>query len=155
MEITQDVIVDLLPVYFSGEASASTRALVDDFLARDPVFAERVRREWSQPLDPRATSQVAPDVELRSLHRTRRVLTLQRWLFALAMTLTALPLSVVISFSDGRLSQFHFLVLDYPGVLLPILGAGIVSWIVYVYQRRRLRVGERLDRKRGGSDGTR
>lgn len=149
MEITQDVIVDLLPVYFSGEASASTRALVDDFLARDPVFAERVRREWLQPLDPRGTSQVAPDVELRSLHRTRRVLALQRWVFALAMTLTVLPLSVVISFKDGRLSQFHFLVLDYPGMLLPILVAGVVCWVVYVYLRRRLRVGTRTDRNRG------
>ena len=147
MEITQDVIVDLLPVYFSGEASASTRALVDDFLARDPVFAQRVRREWAQPLDPRHTLQVTPDVELRSLHRTRRVLALQRWLFALAMTLTVLPLSVVISFRDGRLTQFHFLVRDYPGVLLPILGAGVVCWVVYVYLRRRLQVGTRTDRK--------
>ena len=100
MEITQDVILDLLPVYFSGEASASTRALVDDFLARHPAFAERVRREWAQPLDPRAASQVTPDVELRSLHRTRRVLALQRWLFALAMTLTVLPLSVVMELGN-------------------------------------------------------
>jgi hypothetical protein len=44
MEATHDVIVDLLPVYFSGEASAATRALVDDYFARDPAFADRVRR---------------------------------------------------------------------------------------------------------------
>ena len=141
MEITQDVIVDLLPVYFSGEGSASTRALVDDFLARDPVFAERVRRDWAQPLDPRAAAQVTPDIELRSLRRTRRVLALQRWLFALAMTLTVLPLSVVISFRDGRPSQFHFLLRDYPGALLPTLGAAVVCWVVYVYLRRQLQVG--------------
>jgi len=146
MEITQDVIVDLLPVYFSGEASASTRALVDDFLARDPVLAERVRRDWAQPLDPRAAAPVTPDIELRSLRRTRRVLALQRWLFALAMTLTVLPLSVVISFRDGRPSQFHFLLRDYPGALLPILGAAVVCWVVYDYLRRRLRVGTRTDR---------
>ena len=29
MEVTHDVILDLLPVYFSGEASASTKTLVD------------------------------------------------------------------------------------------------------------------------------
>ena len=90
---------------------------------------------------------MTPDLELQSLHRTRRVLAFQRWLFALAMTLTVLPLSVVISFRDGRLSQFHFLVRDYPGVLLPILGAAVVCWVVYVYLRRRLRLGTRPDRK--------
>jgi anti-sigma factor RsiW len=150
MDITQDVILDLLPAYFSGEASASTRALVDDFLARDPAFAERVRREWAQPLDPRAASQVTPDVQLRSLHRTRRVLALQRWLFAFAMCLTVLPLSVVISFKDGRLSQFHFLFRDYPGVLLPILACAALCWVVYVKLRRRLRIETSTDRKRGG-----
>ena len=150
MEITQDVIVDLLPVYFSGEASASTRALVDDFLAHDPVFAERVRREWAQPFDPRAASPVMPDVELRSLHRTRRVLALQRWLFALAVTFTVLPLSGVVSVSDGRPIQFHFLVRDYPGALLPIIEAAVVCWVVYVYLRRRLRVGTSTGRQRRG-----
>ena len=72
MDVTQDVILDLLPVYFSGEASAGTRALVDEALARDPALAARVRREWAQPFGPGAASHTAPpDLELRSLRRTR------------------------------------------------------------------------------------
>jgi anti-sigma factor RsiW len=147
MDITQDIILDLLPVYFSGEASASTRALVEDFLARDPAFAERVRREWAQPLDTHATSTapVTPDVEMRSLRRTRQLLTLLRWLFALAMSLTILPLSIVISFGNGSPTELHFLIRDYPGALLPVLAAGLVCWLVYANLRRRLRVERRTD----------
>jgi drug/metabolite transporter (DMT)-like permease len=142
MEVTQDVILDLLPVYFSGEASASTRALVDDFLSHDPTFAERVRREWAEPLAVGgAASRAVPDVELRSLNRTRRVLTMQRWLFALALAFTMLPMSMVFSFGGGHPLEFHFLVRDYPAVLLPVLGAGAVCWFLYARLRRRLRVG--------------
>ena len=31
MKLEREVIIDLLPAYFSGEASAATRALVEDF----------------------------------------------------------------------------------------------------------------------------
>ena len=33
MNVTREVIFDLLPVYFAGDASADTRALVEDFFA--------------------------------------------------------------------------------------------------------------------------
>jgi hypothetical protein len=34
MNVTRDVIYDLLPGYFSGDLSPDTRALVDEFLAQ-------------------------------------------------------------------------------------------------------------------------
>ena len=47
MKVTRDVITDLWAVYESGEASADTRALVEDFLNEDPEFARLVREERS------------------------------------------------------------------------------------------------------------
>ena len=44
MTITRDVIYDLLPGYFAGEASADTRALIDEFLMTDPEFARMTAR---------------------------------------------------------------------------------------------------------------
>lgn len=141
MEATHDVIVDLLPVYFSGEASAATKALVDDFLARDPVFAERVRNEWSDPLATgHATAPVRPDVELRTFRRTRGILVAQRWLFGLGLACTALPLSMEMSFNGGRLTEFHFLIRDYPWALGPMLTAGAGCWIAYFALKRQVRV---------------
>jgi hypothetical protein len=141
MEATHDVIVDLLPVYFSGDASAATRALVDDFLARDPVFAERVRREWHEPLAGGASTTAArPDVEVRSLQRTRRLLTALRWLFGLGLAFSLLPLSMEMSFSNGRVTEFHFLIRDQPWLLGPMLTAGVACWIAYFALKRQVRI---------------
>jgi len=52
MNVTRDVVYDLLPSYFAGDASADTRLLVDEFFARDPEFgrmAERFGRLVARP----------------------------------------------------------------------------------------------------------
>ena len=40
MEITRNVILDLLPLYLADEVSADTRALVEEFLETDPELAK-------------------------------------------------------------------------------------------------------------------
>ena len=48
MKITRDVVTDLLPLYVAGEASADTRALVEEYLLEDPGLqaeANHARRE--------------------------------------------------------------------------------------------------------------
>ena len=49
---TRDVVVDLWPLYVSGEASADTRALIEAFLAGDREFAERLREQEGAGLAP-------------------------------------------------------------------------------------------------------
>ena len=44
MNVTRDVVYDLLPGYFSGDISPDTRALVDEFLERDPEFRRMMER---------------------------------------------------------------------------------------------------------------
>lgn len=39
MDVTRDVIVDLLPLYLADEASADTRALIEKYLETDPELA--------------------------------------------------------------------------------------------------------------------
>ncbi|MGD9029452.1 MAG: hypothetical protein PVG25_06535 [Anaerolineae bacterium] len=43
MEITRDVILDLLPLYLAGEASPATQAVVEQYLETDPELAEVAR----------------------------------------------------------------------------------------------------------------
>jgi hypothetical protein len=40
MEVTRQVIIDLLPLYIADEVSKDTRALVKEYLAGDPELAE-------------------------------------------------------------------------------------------------------------------
>jgi len=40
MEITRNVILDLLPLYLADEVSADTHALVEEFLKTDPELAQ-------------------------------------------------------------------------------------------------------------------
>jgi anti-sigma factor RsiW len=44
MDVDRDVILDLLPLYLEGEGSASTRALVEQYLQSDPELARRVKQ---------------------------------------------------------------------------------------------------------------
>jgi hypothetical protein len=44
MNVTREVIYDVLPGYFAGEVSADTKRLVDEFLRADPEFAQMMER---------------------------------------------------------------------------------------------------------------
>jgi len=44
MEITRNVIQDLLPLYLAGEASADTSALVEKYLETDPELAKMAQQ---------------------------------------------------------------------------------------------------------------
>jgi len=44
MEITRNVILDLLPLFLAGEASPDTQALVEHYLEIDPELAEMAKQ---------------------------------------------------------------------------------------------------------------
>ncbi len=82
MNVTRNVVTDLLPVYFSGEASDDTKLLVEDYFREDPDF-ERIARRAATPLA--TLHAVAPlpldaERERRDLQRARDAVV-RRWLF--------------------------------------------------------------------------
>ncbi len=139
MNVTREVILDLLPVYLSGEASPATRALVEEFLQQDAQLAQRIRMQWAENLANVSPSSVPPDLEVRSLSRTRKLLALQRWLFALGIAFSVVSLTSEFSFAGGHLKEFHFLLRDYPVEFGTCMALGIACWTVYYFIRRRLR----------------
>lgn len=50
MEITRDVILDLLPLYLANEVSADTRALVEKYLESDPELAKLAEQSGAMEL---------------------------------------------------------------------------------------------------------
>ncbi|HET8548454.1 MAG TPA: hypothetical protein VFL57_10640, partial [Bryobacteraceae bacterium] len=74
MTITRDVIRDLLPVYLSGEATADTIALVEEFLRNEPDMAASVREAKRLNLPQLRQVAAGAAVERQALLRTRRQL---------------------------------------------------------------------------------
>lgn len=139
MNVTREVILDLLPVYLSGEASPATRTLVEEYMKQDTELAQRIRLQWSDSLAKAVPSALPPDLELRSLRRTRSLLGWQRWLFGLGIFFSAMSLSNEFSFEGGHLKEFHFLLRDYPAEFGSCVVLGLACWIAYFSIRRRLR----------------
>lgn len=138
MNITKDVIMDLLPIYLSGDASADTKALIEEFVRRNPEFArvvEAQKREFDGQHELLAPAGAPPpDHELRTLVRTRSLMERQKWFMAMALMMTAFPFSFVVS--GGHLA---FLILRDQ----PLLAAGAwlgaaMLWIQYWRGRQRL-----------------
>jgi hypothetical protein len=140
MKVTQNVVMDLLPVYLSREASPDTKELIEEFLRQDPELArvvEAEKREFDSQRDLlEPAGAPSADHELRTLAQTRSVIERQKWSMALALMLTGFPFSFV--FSGGHLT--FMMVRDQP-LLAAIswVGAAIL-WIQYFIVRRRLRV---------------
>jgi hypothetical protein len=74
MKLEREVIIDLLPAYFSGESSAATRTLVEDYFRENPEFEAAARRS-NHPLESlKALSAAADDArEKLALERARQI----------------------------------------------------------------------------------
>jgi hypothetical protein len=140
MNVTRDVILDLLPVYLAGEASPATRALIDEYLRQDLELAQRVRTMAAENFSATTQLSLSPDIELRSLRRARTLIGWQKWLFGLGITFTALLLSNEFNFENGRIREFHFLIRDHPAQFGVFAALALICWIGYYAIRRRLRI---------------
>src|SRR5579871_1006916 len=109
MNVTREVILDLFPVYLSGEASPATKVLVEEYLKQDSELAQRLRLLWAENFSAALPSAVPPDLELRSLRRTRKLIKLQSWLMGFGIGFGLTSLSSEMQFEGGRITEFHFL----------------------------------------------
>lgn len=135
MNVTRDVAKDLLTVVLAGEASADSRRLVEEFLARDPELAREAEALRAALALPAAPAQ-EPSAEKRTLDATRQLLKQRSATFAVALFFTLLPFSFVV-----QSSKLTFLLIrDAPIVGLAWWATALLMWIWHVAIRRRLRV---------------
>ena len=103
MNVTREVVMDLLPIYFSDEASADTKMLVEDYFRQDPDF-ERIARSAAKPLETlRAAAPIkaSSEKEKRDLESILWGLRRRTWLFGVSLFLTLVPLS--FDFTHGHI----------------------------------------------------
>jgi hypothetical protein len=134
MNVTRDLITDLLPVYFSGEASEDTRRVVEVYFRENPEF-ERIARKAATPLkDLRAAAPFTDRsaAEKRDWENIRYALRVRKWLFGFGLLFTLLPL---YPFFDGHViwPPLHG---DAWGAVSFWSLAGLM-WLLYFYFARR------------------
>jgi hypothetical protein len=127
MSVTRPVILDLWPAYVSGEASAETRTLVDEFLRMDPEFARQLREN---PLGGIAPPLVPPDVETTAFARARRQLRGYPWLLQLAILFSASAFGRIVSDTSWDVSPRNFII---------TAGIAVGFWIAFFVTLWRMR----------------
>jgi anti-sigma factor RsiW len=142
MNVTDDVLNDLLTLYLSDEASADTRALIEERARREPAFAAKVAaaRDADQAAAraielPTASAAPPTDVELRALTQTRQAIFLRTLFWASGLVFTILPLTF-----RGGAGGVEFVFLGkHPGVVWAFGSVAVASWVAYYVMNREVR----------------
>lgn len=134
MKVTRDVVTDLLPLYYSGDASDDTRRLVDDFMRTDPEFTRIANGMSDAYLKHDELPPIRPDLELTTIMKTKKLVWLRDALLWISAFVTMTPFSVwSTSWGSG------FLIRDFPLLAMGLGLLAVISWCSYFALQRRLR----------------
>jgi len=134
VNISRDIVKDLITVYLAGDASADTRAFVESYLKTDPELSRDVEAARGTTLElPEARM---PTAEKQALEATRQQLKNRTSTLVVAMVFTVLPLTFAF---HGTTITF-LLIRDAPLIGVAWWVTAAIMWIWHVWLRRRLRV---------------
>jgi hypothetical protein len=96
MEITRNVILDLLPLYLANEVSADTRALVEKYLETDSELANVAKKLSAMEKPKDIPAPISQDDKMIAYRKARR----RQIVFAiiLAGVLSILAISILMFF---------------------------------------------------------
>ena len=98
MEVTREVILDLLPLYLEDEASADTQALVKNYLEHDPDLAQ-LARQWQERLPGPPPSPVRHDAQALAYLEARRQIEIRTIGVATAITAGVVALIALVGYA--------------------------------------------------------
>jgi hypothetical protein len=131
-KLTRDVISDLWPLYVTGEASADTRRLVEEFLASDPSFEKTLREAASDPLSACLPPSLPPDHQLKTFDRIKRRLWGYPMLLQLAILFSCFAFGRIVSDTSWDVSPRNFII---------TAAIAVVLWIAFFVTLLRGRRG--------------
>jgi len=133
MNITREVIIDLWPAYTAGEASADTRALIEEFLQQDTEFARLLQEKVDEDLLTSTVPLLPPDREAQALNQTKRQLHGWDWsliLWLMSISFTAQAFGRIIADTSWDVSPRNF-------IIMVVIAA--VFWCAYFIRRAWIR----------------
>ena len=140
MNITREVIHDLWPVHAAGEASADTRALIEEFLNQDPEFAQILHGQSEEGLVGREVPRLAPDREALALRKTKRLLHGWDWSLFVAIMFSCFAFGRIVADTSWDVSPVNFIVMA---------SIALVFWIAFFTRLFLVRKRVYLVRKDG------
>lgn len=127
MNVSRDVIIDLLPLYLAGEVSEDSRQLVEHFLATDSALAKLVEQAKIDKWNGEIPVPLQKEDEMKSFEKTKQLLLQQRVLMGFAI-FTTLMLVAIRGGADG----IRWLWADSPNIAWLIMFAAFVFWTAYL-----------------------
>ncbi|MBX9599404.1 MAG: zf-HC2 domain-containing protein [Bryobacteraceae bacterium] len=127
MTVTNNVVRDLMPLYLAGEVSEDTRRLVEEYLRVHPEELADAGTLALPQADP------PPALEMASLERTRRLLSLRSLTLAGALAMSYAVFS--FRFDDDGLSFVFYR--DLPAATWVLLAAAACVWVAFLVLHRR------------------
>jgi hypothetical protein len=133
MDVTCNIIIDLLPLYVAGECSQDTKRFVDEYLDAHPDLRQQVKQLSQNPLPNGIQERMTNNDEMKSLKKAKRLLRLRSTVLAFAIFFSLCP------FSFGNIDgKSFFMITDSPKSAMIYGSIGIVFWVIYFIMRRRM-----------------
>lgn len=92
MEITRNVIIDLLPLYIEDEASDDTKKLVKDYLEADPELAEMAKETADMKLPDDAPVPLTWEDKMEAYKEAKRLMLVRTIMMAGIISVSVLAL---------------------------------------------------------------
>jgi hypothetical protein len=86
MEVTRDVVFDLLPLYLADEASSDTRALIESFLETDPELASIVQQQAAAGIPKDVPVPLAKEDQMEAYKQAQRILLIRTAILAVSIS---------------------------------------------------------------------
>jgi len=86
MEITRNVILDLLPLYLAGEVSADTRAFIEKYLETDPELAKIAKQSAAMQFPEDIPIPLTKENEMEAYKKSKQLILLGSVVFAVMIS---------------------------------------------------------------------
>ena len=89
MDITRNVILDLLPLYLANEVSEDTRTLIEKYLETDPELANIAKQSAAMELQGDIPVPLTEEDKMKVYRKTK-------WLMFLTIVILAVLISLIL-----------------------------------------------------------
>ena len=98
MEITRNVILDLLPLYLANEVSADTRALIEKYLETDQELANVAKHSTAIELKGNIPVPLSKNDEMKTFKKAKRLIIMHTLILAGVIAFALFLIALAVSF---------------------------------------------------------
>ena len=129
MNIDEDVILDLYPLYASGEASEATVKLVEAYL-RDHPELDLAEHAIAEKLATLAFNSDRPEKEKETFMKVKKVLRRRSILLGVALFCSLMPFSMA---GDSENGVTWLMIRDFPALAIVFGVTAVFVWLAYLW----------------------